>query len=60
MSAENIATSRRLIEEAFNQGNLDVIDEATADNFVDHDPMMGDQDAAGDPWPGSRFAVLQP
>ncbi len=46
MSAENIATSRRLIEEAFNQGNLDVIDEATADNFVDHDPMMGDQDAA--------------
>ena len=46
MSAENIATSRRLIEEAFNHGNLDVIDEATADNFVDHDPMMGDQDAA--------------
>ncbi|TMK74242.1 MAG: ester cyclase [Actinobacteria bacterium] len=46
MSAENIATSRRLIEEAFNHGNLDVIDEATADNFVDHDPMMGDQDTA--------------
>jgi steroid delta-isomerase-like uncharacterized protein len=44
MSAENIATSRRLIEEAFNQGNLDVIDEASADNFVDHDPLMGDQD----------------
>ena len=44
MSAENIATSRRLIEEAFNEGNLDVIDEATADNFVDHDPLMGDQD----------------
>jgi steroid delta-isomerase-like uncharacterized protein len=44
MSAENIATSRRLIEEAFNQGNLDVIDEASADNFVDHEPQMGDQD----------------
>ena len=37
MSQENIATSRRFIEEAFNQGNLDVIDELTADNSVDHE-----------------------
>ena len=44
MSAENIATARRLIDEAFNQGNLDVIDEVSADNFVDHDQLMGDQD----------------
>ena len=44
MSAENIATARRLIEEGFNQGNLDVIDEVSADNFVDHDQLMGDQD----------------
>ena len=44
MSQENIATSRRFIEEAFNQGNLDVIDELSGDGFVDHDPMMGDQD----------------
>ena len=44
MSQENIATSRRFIEEAFNQGNLDVIDELTSDNFVDHDALMGDQD----------------
>jgi steroid delta-isomerase-like uncharacterized protein len=47
MSAENIATSRRLIEEGFNQGNLNVIDEVSADNFVDHDQMMGDQDREG-------------
>jgi predicted ester cyclase len=47
MSQENIATSRRFIEEAFNQGNLDVIDELSGDGFVDHDPMMGDQDAEG-------------
>jgi steroid delta-isomerase-like uncharacterized protein len=44
MSEENIATSRRGIEETFNRGNLDVIDEISADNFVDHDPLLGDQD----------------
>src|SRR5215218_8775099 len=47
MSEENVATSRRLIEEAFNEGNLGVIDELTTDNFVDHDPLMGDQDREG-------------
>jgi steroid delta-isomerase-like uncharacterized protein len=47
MSQENIAASKRLIEEAFNQGNLDVIDELVADDFVDHDPLLGDQDVAG-------------
>src|SRR6266480_3986439 len=45
MAQENIATSQRLIEEAFNSGNLNVVDECTADDFVDHDPIMGDQDA---------------
>jgi steroid delta-isomerase-like uncharacterized protein len=44
MSQENIAAARRVIEEAFSQGNLDVIDEVCADNFVDHDPLVGDQD----------------
>jgi predicted ester cyclase len=46
MSAENVASSRRFIEEAFNQGNLGVIDEIVAEGFVDHDPLAGDQDAA--------------
>jgi steroid delta-isomerase-like uncharacterized protein len=41
---ENIAVSRRLIEEAFNRGSYDVIDEVCADGFVDHDPMLGAQD----------------
>jgi steroid delta-isomerase-like uncharacterized protein len=45
MSAENVATSRRFIEEAFNQGRYEVIDEIAADGFVDHDPMAGAQDA---------------
>jgi steroid delta-isomerase-like uncharacterized protein len=47
MSEENIAASRRFFEEAFNNGNLDVIDELTADNFVDHDALMGEQDREG-------------
>ena len=39
MSAEsNKALSRRLMEEAFNAGNLDVVDELVATGFVNHDP----------------------
>ena len=44
MSEDNIAAARRILEEAFNQGNLDAIDEVCAEGFVDHDPVMGDQD----------------
>jgi steroid delta-isomerase-like uncharacterized protein len=42
--AQNAETSRRFIEEAFNRGNLGVIDELAADGFVNHDPLMGEQD----------------
>jgi steroid delta-isomerase-like uncharacterized protein len=45
MSEENIAASRRVLDEAFSQGNLDVIDEVCAEGYVDHDPIMGDQSA---------------
>ena len=39
MSAEeNKRISRRIAEEAFSQGNVDVIDELVADNFQNHDP----------------------
>jgi steroid delta-isomerase-like uncharacterized protein len=44
MSEENIAASRRLIEEAFNRGNLSAIDEVVSDDFVGHDALTGDQD----------------
>ena len=44
MSQENIAAARRVIEEAFNQGNVEVLDEVCADSYVDHDPLLGDQD----------------
>jgi steroid delta-isomerase-like uncharacterized protein len=44
MSDVNIATSKRGLEEAFNRGNLNVIDEDTTEDFVGHDPIMGEQD----------------
>ena len=42
MSTEqNKALTRRLMEEAFNQGNLTALDELLADNLVIHDPPPG-------------------
>jgi steroid delta-isomerase-like uncharacterized protein len=43
MSAENKALSRRLVEEAFNAGRLDVIDEVVASDFVGHDPSLPEE-----------------
>ena len=41
MSAEeDKALARRVIEEMFNKGNLDVADELLAPEYVDHDPAM--------------------
>ncbi len=40
MSEENKALVRRFIEEVWNNGNLDVIDELVAENHVDHDPAQ--------------------
>jgi steroid delta-isomerase-like uncharacterized protein len=39
-AGENKALTRRVIEEMFNKGNLDVADELLAPDFVDHDPAM--------------------
>ena len=50
MSEENKAVVRRFIEEVWNSGNLDVIDELIAENHVDHDPAQ-----AGSP--GGRQGV---
>jgi steroid delta-isomerase-like uncharacterized protein len=44
MSEDNIAVTRRIYEEVWNQGNLDVIDELCTADFTDHDPVMGEQD----------------
>jgi steroid delta-isomerase-like uncharacterized protein len=44
MSEDQLAASKRVIEEAFNRGNLGVIDEVCAENFVAHDPLSGDED----------------
>ncbi|MEK6276785.1 MAG: ester cyclase [Actinomycetota bacterium] len=47
MSRENIEASRRVIEEGFSGGNLDVVDEVCSDDFTSHDPIAGEQDAEG-------------
>jgi steroid delta-isomerase-like uncharacterized protein len=40
LSEENKAVVRRLIEEVWNNGNLDVIDEVISEDHVDHDPAQ--------------------
>lgn len=40
---ENKAVVRRVIEEMFNKGNLDVADELIATDYVDHDPAMPEE-----------------
>jgi steroid delta-isomerase-like uncharacterized protein len=47
MAKASIDTARRVLEEAFSQGKLEVVDEVFAEGFVDHDPIMGDQDKEG-------------
>jgi steroid delta-isomerase-like uncharacterized protein len=46
MSQANIDAARRFLEEGFGQGRLEVLDDVSADDFVSHDPIMGDQDLA--------------
>ena len=38
MSEENKATVRRLLEEGFSQGNIEVVDEVLNADFVCYDP----------------------
>ena len=39
MSEKNKAIARRILDEAWSQGKLDVIDELVDPDFVFHDPM---------------------
>lgn len=43
MSAANKALAHRLIDEAFNAGRLDVIDEIVASDYVGHDPALPEE-----------------
>ena len=47
MSEANIETSRRVIEEAFGEGRLEILGEVCADDFVDHDPIQGERGLDG-------------
>ena len=49
MSSEvNKTLSRRLVEEAWNQGKIEVVDETLADDFVHHDPTAPERCNRGD------------
>ena len=43
LAEENKAVVRRLIEEVYNRGNLDMADELLAPDYVDHDLLPGEQ-----------------
>ena len=43
MSAANKALAKRLVEEAFNGGRLEVVDELIARDFVGHDPVLPEE-----------------
>lgn len=43
MSEANKALLRRFYEEVFTKGNLDVIDEISEPNFIDHNPAPGQE-----------------
>lgn len=43
MSEENKALVRRIIDEAWNRGDLDVIDEAFAADYQEHNPRPGQE-----------------
>lgn len=44
MFEQTIASSQRLITEAFGEGKLDLVDELCAEGFAGHDPIQGEQD----------------
>jgi len=44
MSVENINTARRLFEEAWSEGKIELFDELCSEGFVDHDPLLGEAD----------------
>lgn len=46
MSAANKALARRIVEEAFTAGRLEVVDELVARDYVGHDPSLP-EDARG-------------
>jgi steroid delta-isomerase-like uncharacterized protein len=43
MSEENKTLARRFLEEAFNEGNLGVVDEIVASDYVLHDPTLPEE-----------------
>ena len=47
VTEQNKAVVRRLTEEVYNRGNVDVLDELLSPNTVDHDPTTGEAPIEG-------------
>ena len=47
MFEREVAAAQRLLEEAWGNGDLDVVDELMAEGCVIHDPLLGDTDREG-------------
>jgi steroid delta-isomerase-like uncharacterized protein len=43
VSEENKAIVRHFVEEVWNKGNLDLVDETLANNYLGHDPADGEE-----------------
>lgn len=54
MSEENKALARRWFEELFNAQNLDIADEITAQDSVNHDPLLADLPSGPE---GAKYVV---
>ena len=60
MSDDNVAAARRVFEEVWGEGDLDLIDELCTDDFVSHDPISGDTDREGSKQVVTQFRAAFP
>jgi hypothetical protein len=60
MSEENKAETRRFIEEVFNQGNLDVLDELVLPEWVHHDPASPEEERGSESPFRQRREISEP
>jgi inorganic triphosphatase YgiF len=60
MSEENKAETRRYIEERLNQGNLDVLDELVAFEWVHHDPASPEEERGPEGTLRQRREISEP
>ena len=60
MSEENKAETRRFIEEAFDQANLDVLDELVPPEWLHHDPASPEEERGSEGALRQRREICEP